>query len=124
LGVALSESFEVIGIRHQAYDTKPGPMLGHPGGLTAEPILLEEAVRSRARHIAAQIRYSMTCSYSRLRNWSVFNSSRKRRAAMDLSKAIQDLCAEKEKLARATAALEELERAAGGKIPRAIPKNG
>lgn len=36
---------------------------------------------------------------------------------MDLYKAIQDLYAEKEKLERVIASLEELQRAAGGGIP-------
>lgn len=40
---------------------------------------------------------------------------------MDLYKAIQDLYAEKEKLERIIAALEELQRAAGGTVP-AKPK--
>jgi hypothetical protein len=39
------------------------------------------------------------------------------RTAMDLYKAIQDLYAEKEKLERVIASLEELQRAAGGGIP-------
>jgi hypothetical protein len=38
---------------------------------------------------------------------------------MDLYKAIQDLYAEKEKLERVIASLEELQRAAGGGIPPA-----
>jgi hypothetical protein len=38
---------------------------------------------------------------------------------MDLSKVIQDLNAEKEKLERAIALVEELQRAAGGSIPPA-----
>ncbi len=42
---------------------------------------------------------------------------------MDLYKAIQDLYAEKEKLERVIAPLEELQRAAGGGLP-AAPKSG
>ena len=42
---------------------------------------------------------------------------------MDLYKAIQDLYAEKEKLERVIASLEELQRAAGGSIPPA-PSSG
>ena len=42
---------------------------------------------------------------------------------MDLYKAIQDLYAEKEKLERVIASLEELQRAAGGGVPSA-PKSG
>lgn len=41
---------------------------------------------------------------------------------MDLYKAIQDLYAEKEKLERVIASLEDLQRAAGGGIPPA-PKS-
>jgi hypothetical protein len=40
-----------------------------------------------------------------------------RQTAMDLYKAIQDLYAEKEKLERVIASLEDLQRAAGGGIP-------
>ena len=39
------------------------------------------------------------------------------RTSMDLYKAIQDLYAEKEKLERVIASLEDLQRAAGGGIP-------
>lgn len=46
-------------------------------------------------------------------------SSELPRNAMDLYKAIQDLYAEKEKLERVIASLEELQRAAGGGIPPA-----
>ena len=42
---------------------------------------------------------------------------------MDLYKAIQDLYAEKEKLERVIASLEELQRAAGGSVPPA-PSSG
>ena len=42
---------------------------------------------------------------------------------MDLSKIIRDLNAEKEKLERAIALVEELQRAAGGSIPPA-PRGG
>ena len=42
---------------------------------------------------------------------------------MDLYKAIQDLYAEKEKLERVIASLEDLQRAAGGGIPP-VPKPG
>ena len=42
---------------------------------------------------------------------------------MDLYKAIQDLYAEKEKLERVIASLEDLQRAAGGGIPP-MPKSG
>jgi hypothetical protein len=42
---------------------------------------------------------------------------------MDLYKAIQDLYAEKEKLERVIASLEELQQAAGGGIP-SMPKSG
>jgi hypothetical protein len=42
---------------------------------------------------------------------------------MDLYKAIQDLYAEKEKLERVIASLEDLQRAAGGGIPP-MPKVG
>ena len=42
---------------------------------------------------------------------------------MDLYKAIQDLYAEKEKLERVIASLEDLQRAAGGGIPP-TPKSG
>ncbi len=42
---------------------------------------------------------------------------------MDLYKAIQDLYAEKEKLERVIASLEDLQRAAGGGVP-AMPKTG
>src|SRR5580698_8849537 len=42
-----------------------------------------------------------------------------RRAAMDLYKLIQDLNAEKEKLERVIASLEELQRAAGLRVPPA-----
>jgi len=42
---------------------------------------------------------------------------------MDLYKAIQDLYAEKEKLERVIASLEDLQRAAGGGIPP-MPKTG
>lgn len=42
---------------------------------------------------------------------------------MDLYKAIQDLYAEKEKLERVIASLEDLQRAAGGGIPP-VPKSG
>ena len=42
---------------------------------------------------------------------------------MDLYKAIQDLYAEKEKLERVIASLEDLQRAAGGGIPPA-PSSG
>jgi hypothetical protein len=42
---------------------------------------------------------------------------------MDLYKAIQDLYAEKEKLERVIASLEELQRAAGGTVPPA-PSSG
>jgi hypothetical protein len=42
---------------------------------------------------------------------------------MDLYKAIQDLYAEKEKLERVIASLEELQRAAGGTVPPA-PASG
>jgi hypothetical protein len=42
---------------------------------------------------------------------------------MDLYKAIEDLYAEKEKLERVIASLEDLQRAAGGGIPP-MPKSG
>ncbi|MGA7234915.1 MAG: hypothetical protein WBY44_04515 [Bryobacteraceae bacterium] len=42
-----------------------------------------------------------------------------RQTAMDLYKAIQDLYAEKEKLERVIASLEDLQRAAGGGVPPA-----
>jgi hypothetical protein len=42
---------------------------------------------------------------------------------MDLYNAIQDLYAEKEKLERVIASLEELQRAAGGSVPPA-PSSG
>jgi len=42
---------------------------------------------------------------------------------MDLYKAIQDLYAEKEKLERVIASLEDLQRAAGGGIPP-VQRNG
>jgi hypothetical protein len=42
---------------------------------------------------------------------------------MDLYKAIQDLYAEKEKLERVIASLEDLQRSAGGGIPP-MPKSG
>jgi len=42
---------------------------------------------------------------------------------LDLSKAIQDLYAEKEKLQRVIASLIDLQRLAGGEIPR-MPKVG
>ena len=42
---------------------------------------------------------------------------------MDLYKAIQDLYAEKEKLERVIASLEDLQRSAGGGIPP-TPKSG
>jgi hypothetical protein len=42
---------------------------------------------------------------------------------MDLYKAIQDLYAEKEKLERVIASLEELQRAAGGSVPP-VPSSG